>query len=385
MKKKMMILLFIILFAAFFSLLFVNPHDYSKQVLSKPEKNHSVLNLSNFEGYDPGFEELIKNIPEKIPNLKVKVNTYSKDIYYNIIKSSISSGIGPDLFELDNINILNSYITENSLLSLNNFITFDDLPFELREYACMLNNRIYATPPLSKKAFVILYNKEIFNKLGIKEGPKSEKQLVEDCMSISKNGYTPIAFGIKDNECLKNLITQLGAYSESGTLLFFYSPKAFDNLTKRITSFKGYFPKNYFDMDYSDAKQMFINGKAAIFFGMDNQEHEFSTRSSFRVGSTFLYNNFSYKSFCNYSGSYAVNINTPDKIGAIEFVKYISNKATIRKYNDTNLHYGYALYPDILLPQYTNKYMLNWIYRFKSKDLLMLDEYFDKLQYELIK
>lgn len=385
MYKKAILITFIALIAISLIFISIEPISFRKNPEIQPSNNSSVLNLANFEYNDTGLLELIKDFEKENLNIAIKINSYDKSIYYNIIKTSISSGIGPDLFELDNISVLNSYIAEYSVMALNDFINLDDFPSEYKLYTCVLNNNIYATPPLSTRMFVMIYNKDIFKQLKIAGSPRTGAELLGDFKLIKAHGIIPIAFGIKDDENIKNFTTQIGAYTEAQKLLSGFSSQDFDSLTRKIRSFKEFFPDDFYNLDSNDAKQLFISGKCAVIFGMDNEEKQFSRLCKFDIGSTFIYNTYNYKSFYNYSGSYAININTPNKISAIEFVKYLSDKSVIGKYNKINLDSSYSMLPDILLPQYSYKYMLNWIYKFKSKDLLLLDDYYDKLRYELIK
>jgi len=363
MLKTISLIVFIIILAGFIMLIFSSPISVEQKPVSLLEKSPSVLNISNFEYSDPGFDQLINEYKAINPRVGVKVNTYSKNIYYSIIRSSISSGIGPDLFEIDNMNMLNSYITENSIVDLGSFISFDRFPQELVDFVCVLNGQTYATPPLIKKAYVVFYNKDLLDRLNISNGSKTIRQFIDDCRTIKENGMTPLAFGIKDLECLRNLVTQFGVYSREEKLLTGFSAEDFSIQTRNILGLKDLFPEDFYKMDYEDAKLAFIEGKAAAILGTDNQELEFSSRCRFGLAMAHLYSDKNYKSFYDYSGSYVININSANKIEAIEFTKFISKKEN-----------------DVFLPQYNNKYLLNWLFKFSSQDLTQFEQYLEKLQ-----
>lgn len=345
----------------------------------------TVLKLATCTKNDPGFNNLLQSFMKEYPNIKIVINSYDEEIYNSIIKSSISSGLGPDLFELNGIAVLNSYISTNSVINLKEYISLYNRSKEEINYCCALGGRIYATPPLLKEAFIVLANKEICDVHGISISPKSFEEFYYDCRKLKQKGVIPIAFGSKDLLCVRILAAQALFSLVGGNLSSVPLYQYYDLLEKTILKWKSFFPEYFYNMDYSDAKLMFGKGNAAFFLGAESDYYwHLNWSHNFEAGHFTLYGGEMRRSLYNYSQSYAVNANTLDKIESIEFAKYLTRESTKESYINYNLGVKYLIYSDLQAPGWPNKYVANSIYRYKGSELLDFDWFLDRVQSKLI-
>lgn len=384
MGKKKSIIIFIFVLSFMFLVMNLFNRAENERLIEEPAKRVSVLNLATYSKDDPGFSKIVQDFMLKYPNIKIKTNVYNLEFYDNLVKSSISSGIGPDLFELNSIGFLKSYISINSVLKLDEFIPLNDINADIRKY-CMISDSIYSTPPLSKKAFVVLANKKICDENGIDILPKSFERFYSYCNSLLEKGIVPISFGSKDLLCLRNLSAQLLFSHNRSNLPSEPSIQYLDSFKNIIQGFKKFFPEKYFNMDYNDAKLTFLEGKTAFFFGVESDYYWFLQRSKeFEVIDFVLYRNDMQKILYDYAQTYAINSSSLNKMESIEFAKYISSKEVRAYYNNINLKCGYSVYPDLSDPNTADKYIANWMYEYRINDLLQFDLFFEELQVELL-
>lgn len=195
--------------------------------------------------------------------------------YNATLRLQLESGTGPDLM------YARSYATGNELFQ-NGY--FEDLTFlpGLQENFSQGAKAPWQTPdgksfgiPFIAVSHGIYYNKDIFNKLGIKEFPKTWEDFLAMCKKIKAAGITPIANSLGDewdiNEVVfMNLLPNFIGGMD-GRLAYEDGKRPFND-ADMIAAFQAmkdiapFFPKGYESLTYNDAIAIFATGQAAMRF-----------------------------------------------------------------------------------------------------------------------
>lgn len=173
-------------------------------------KNDEKVKISWFQFQIEVAEQvkaLAKAYEEEHPNVEIDVEVIG-DGYFDILRARIASGETPDIFMTKGYNYLDLYgeyiedlssqpFADNIVASAKPCITKDD--------------NIYGLP-VQMSGWGVIYNKEIFEKLGLKI-PTTKSELIEVCDTLEKNGITPFVNQFKDTWLLGQFIgTGVGSF-----------------------------------------------------------------------------------------------------------------------------------------------------------------------------
>ncbi|HHY24438.1 MAG TPA: extracellular solute-binding protein, partial [Clostridiaceae bacterium] len=150
-------------------------------------------------------------------------------------------------------------------------------------------NRFIPSIPKTTK---FIYNKEHFEKAGIKDAPRTWKEFMDVLKTLDENGYIPFGLGIKDSYeqifLLCNYITDHIYYPKVSEIDVSYrdgviqmnemiramemeliDPRNAEMVTalKLFRDFSEYWSDDYVNTTDYDAKLMFVEGKASIILG----------------------------------------------------------------------------------------------------------------------
>lgn len=372
MKKTNTSIAFIIITILLFAslLLFLNltdPNDYQ----ITPRVTDRALDITMISCDLPSF--LLERIKEEILedssyNINLKSNTYPDNIYYNTLNATLHSEIGPDIIMIEHPAVLNSLIPTSELLPLNNYIN-DSWRTQLNIYS--INNSFYCSPPLGIRTYKVYYNKSIINKWGYDLDEISMDNLILTLDELKTRGTIPIAFGIRDWKCLKNILIQLNLDSNT--------KDPWHSSVDRLKAIQPYLmPKSQL-YDYEDAKLSFKNGDTLIFFGIDMELPELLQDCNFEVGEMHILKGNSYTVWCDYIGMYAINKNTPNKKEALSIIKKLSGQEMLisyRTYMDSINLYNSST-------ERSAQYSDNWFFNNNGVHLLEYISRLERLRHEL--
>lgn len=185
---------FIFFTLSLLSVLIIAGCSNSDGTSGKGDKNIEVL---NDKGLKKDWNKTVTPIIEKDTGLKVDViDTIDVTAYTTNIKQSLSSKNAPSLFtwwtgtQLDDLasNDLLAEISEDEWQKLVGLGISNDLKESLSS-----NGKIYGAP-LYTVYNGVFYNKNIYDKLGLKE-PGSLEEFIDNCQKIKDSGVTPIGIG----------------------------------------------------------------------------------------------------------------------------------------------------------------------------------------------
>lgn len=147
-----------------------------------------------YEKYAKKYEEEYnsKNDKEKI---QIEVESYPSTQYGTLIKSKLAAGDPVDLFQIHAGNELGMYVKTGYLEDLTATGIKEKLLPATAE-ALTKDGKFYGLP-LETLVWGILYNKDIFSKLGLKPAMTLD-ELKENSRKIKEAGYTPFLLSYKE-------------------------------------------------------------------------------------------------------------------------------------------------------------------------------------------
>lgn len=176
----------------------------------KPAPKEAELTIMmSFPQFMDQWETYVRQFEEKMlkeENIKVKVNLEmpSSDQYETILQARLTGDDAPDLFTLhcNNIRSYNQagYLTDLSSQPLAGKI------FENVKETVTVDGKLMAVP-IESLAWGVLYNKAIFNELGLVP-PDTLSDLEKICDTLKSNGYTPFMLAFQE-QWVPQLMTAL--------------------------------------------------------------------------------------------------------------------------------------------------------------------------------
>lgn len=141
------------------------------------------------------FEEMAKEYERENPGTQVKVETIGGGAdWASYLKAQFASGQGPDIFIVEG--------PGQAKLWKEHMLPLDDEPWvknslDFAKQAMTLDGQLLAMP-YTIEGLGLVYNKKIFEEVGITELPKTLSELREVCEKLEAAGYQPIATGFAE-------------------------------------------------------------------------------------------------------------------------------------------------------------------------------------------
>lgn len=300
-----------------------------------------------------------KNIEAELPNVEVEFEPGgSGDDMNNKLKTYNASGDLPDVWystadsagailNAGNMQDLTEYITEDGFLDSYNVP--DALKYSNGGIYCLSSGAdTYFTPR-------IFYNKATFEKYGLTV-PETYEELLDVCQVLKENGEVPMSMAGKGGWAPQLFLIQ--------TMIQMEDPQVAQDLLQNKTDFsnpvvinaanriaemaqKGYFPENTTTLAFSDAREMFVSGRAAMLAGwtwdITSTYEKDENIDMFRWPTAKEGNNV--EDFLQYWGSplngYAVNPNSENVEMAVKLAEFcVKMEATFYTEQGSMLNYN---------------------------------------------
>lgn len=218
-----------------------------------------------------GYEKIIQDFEAKHPDIHVQFKPTKNTEYDTILNTKLKSGSGPDIIQLRPYAPGMKLAEEGYIEPLDGLSGLDQLNKQDLAAATGKDGKIYGVP-LSVNTAQIFYNKDIFQKYGLKE-PKTWDDLLAVAKKLKKNGVTPFAFGSKEAWLLSLSHGIIGPAFYGGNDFVEKIRKGEVNFksapfVKSLQAMKDlipYFPKNYTGLGMDDIRNLFATGQAAMF------------------------------------------------------------------------------------------------------------------------
>lgn len=221
-----------------------------------------------------------KTLPEMVnkqfPNIEIEVEELPSDNYKSTIQMKFASGEGPDMFEWWPDKQAEPLVEAGYCLDLSDLECIGDFREDMVE-SFTFDDKNYAVP-LGSSFLTTWYNQELFKEAGISEVPMNWEEFIACCDALKAKGITPIVMGDKDA-----YVIQFGTYMMGASCIYNENPDFDDQLYTGETKFtdagwvetiekyqylydKGYVMADTLGLSHDQARQAFIDGRAAMTF-----------------------------------------------------------------------------------------------------------------------
>ncbi|OAT82979.1 ABC transporter substrate-binding protein [Bacillus sp. MKU004] len=161
---------------------------------SKSGDDVVTLNLFQFKvEIADQLQEMIKEFEAEHPNIKVKLETVGGGADYGAaLKAKFASGEEPDIFNNGGFKELELWQEKLADLSgepwVEHVLPIGKVPMTAED------GKLYGMP-VNLEGYGFVYNKDLFEKAGIKEAPKTIDELKDASKKLEKAGITPFSAG----------------------------------------------------------------------------------------------------------------------------------------------------------------------------------------------
>ena len=207
----------------------------------------AVPNEGQFEGQelsilvsagwmDNRYDETIARFEETY-GVTVDLQTLPADQYFNVLTSDLDNGTCPDVFwtQSNPAGMLVSMIgdPENRCIDFTGAEWQNVMP-EARQAACIAFDKLFGLQIWhNSPEYVMVYNKTLFEELGIESVPTTYEELKADCAIIAEAGITPWFLPGADGWQHQLAFFQIGGVYEEAT------PGLYDALNNNTATFAG--------------------------------------------------------------------------------------------------------------------------------------------------
>lgn len=219
------------------------------------------------------FDAMNKKFEEMYPNITIESEMAPSDQFDAVIKTKLASGDAPDIFGIRPGAAGQPIVDAGYLMDLSGESWTSHIYPALKP-TITYGGKVYGLP-LEGNFIATVYNKKIFNDLGLKV-PTTYSELLAVCESLKKAGIIPMALGLKTpyvNQVLPFTLSaslmstgdqEIGEKISSGKAT--YEGSQWKDVMDLVMDMKG---KGYFNEDatgtsYDQAVQLFTTGKAAM-------------------------------------------------------------------------------------------------------------------------
>lgn len=325
------------------------------------EAGQVTLQFMNHTGEDRTIkyeDELIAEFEAANPDIKIEVQRMSMDDYTQTIQTKFASDDAPDVFVIEQSN-LELYAKNDYLLDLSDTDIVNHYDGNMLAY----DGKMYGAP-LGVNAYVVTYNKSIFDKVGV-EVPETLDEFYAACDAIQAAGYTPLAAGYQDSwvlmadtqaeyvtsimkddlDALKKLENREVRFADSADWR-----AVFERFGRRLAYTQG----DQFGTDWNTACTMLANAEAAMVISGDWTANNVADMGEeVELGAFVLpVSNNADDTVVVYPGagqSYAVSAASTKQDAAIKFVDFLTTKEAGEKYVSEGI--GICVIKDVEAPE----------------------------------
>lgn len=220
-------------------------------------------------------KKLLAAFSAKHPGIEIEFKPTNPPEYNAVLRTQLEGGTAPDLFYVRSFSVTRGLYDEGfleplkDLPGLNENFTTDTLD------AWATEDYIPYAVPFMAVSHGVYYNMDLFKKLGLSI-PSTWEELLTTAAKIKDAGTIPFANGSKDewdmNEIVLMNILPNFIGGREGRLGYEKLETPFND-AKMVSAFKAlqdiapYLPKGQEGISYYDSQQLFLMGKAAMFFG----------------------------------------------------------------------------------------------------------------------
>ncbi len=249
-----------------------------------------TLKILDFWQGDEGkwMDAVVKDFEKKHPNITIKRTTQDWGQVMNTLNLRLADPNGPDIALVNNgWQSMGTLAKGGRILNLD---AYSDLYGWKKEFPDTISRQLeftsdgkqmgtgslYATPAARSSLIGLYYNKTMLDQLGLAV-PKTLADFEKDAAAVKAAGKVPLAYGSQDKGSATAILFALQNLYASADKIgdFVYSsgnvPITDTGMVQAATDVKkwadaGWFTPNYPGVQYADAQNDFVSGKAAFRF-----------------------------------------------------------------------------------------------------------------------
>lgn len=292
------------------------------------------------EPYKSYFKSVIEEYEKENKNINIEEVTALNDDYKQKANVILGSKNPPDVFFSWAGEYGQKFIRDGVALDLTKYYEDDtDWSSQLIESQVEFfkqNDKVYGVP-LFTDSKVFVYNKEVFDKLGLK-APTTWSEFITVLDTIKKSGTTPLLLGNKAPWAAAHYVTALNQRMVPKAVLdkdHSYNQAAFSDpgyvqALEKLNELRPYMNENPNASAHDETRNLFLGGKAAVIF-METLELTFLKDASFK------WDSFKVPTIEGAKGDQEGLIGAPEGFmvhskskhpdEAVKFLKFMMNKA----------------------------------------------------------
>lgn len=310
----------------------------------------TVMSLSvsgtESDAYIQGLKKLVADFnAENEYGVTIETEFLATSDYKTKLSTTMASDTEPDIFNTYELGFLGNYVNGNKVINLQEYLDADP------DWAASFNGGVleqvtydgdvYAIP-FAQCIAVMYYNTAIFDEYGLSV-PTTYEEYCNVCDTLLENGITPVALASTSDDAwlvsqyiqqLSNGIAGYGLFDSLNNGTGSWNDPAFIKAAELFQEEieKGYFEKGFTGVGNDEARVIFQNGQAAMYFNGtwevpslsdENYSAEAANISCFAMPAVDPANkNISMGAL---DGSFAISKNCKNVDAAIAFLKMLTS------------------------------------------------------------
>jgi raffinose/stachyose/melibiose transport system substrate-binding protein len=219
-------------------------------------------------------DQIIPAFEKTHPNIKVTFNPTAPADYNGVLNTKLEGGSAGDLITCRPFDASLALFTAGNLASLNDLAGLSNFSDVAKSAWITDDSKDVFCVPMASVIHGFIYNKDVFDKLGITSVPTTLAEFHALLDKIKAAGVTPLDMGTKDLwESATMGFQNIGPdywKGEDGRKALIAGTAKFTDAPyvatwKELASWAPYLPKDYAGIAYPDAQAYFEAGKAAIY------------------------------------------------------------------------------------------------------------------------
>lgn len=217
---------------------------------------------------------ILAHFTAKYPHITIKYDPTSAPEYNEALHAQLEGGTAPDIF------YLRSYAVSHELYQAGYLAKLDDLPGLKQSFSADslapwtgADGSVYGVPFIAT-SHGIYYNLDLFNQYTLTP-PQTWEELLNLAQALKEHGVTPFANASGDTWTIAELVFMNLAPGfiggKDGRMAYLNGERCFNDarmtaVFQAVADLAPYLPENQQVLTYADSQQLFLQGKAAMFF-----------------------------------------------------------------------------------------------------------------------
>ncbi|MDI9217148.1 ABC transporter substrate-binding protein [Clostridium tertium] len=365
MLKRLKKVMSAVLIGAMSASVFIGCSSSSSSAGSDNEGNITLTFGSHQSGLPTSgiVQDLAKEFEEET-GIKIDFQISPDAQWRDLLKVKLDSGEAPDIFcaDADPLNLVTRVNPEKNVLEVTNEEWVSRMDKNVIP-SISYNDKVYGITFPGKKMYFYVYNKEIFEKLGLKV-PTTYEEFKNVCQKVKDSGTTPIYEGTQNGWHQVLPLFETGAmYQANHENLYEKLNKNeadLDSIPELLTiinqlkefSDLGFYGDDYLSNSVENAKEAMANGEVAMFIAesawRDEVKADFPDFDTSKLGIfTMPWGDNQTIGVNPASNAYFINKNSKNADAALKFFEFLARPENLQKRLDGQPGLSEVCWPEI--------------------------------------